>query len=49
MDMAAQAAANKAKQEKIEASNQDKDFKCQMCGKTYLSNPALYLHMKIKH
>lgn len=20
-----------------------------MCGKTYLSNPALYLHMKIKH
>ena len=26
-----------------------KDFVCQYCGKTYLSNPALYLHIKIKH
>lgn len=22
---------------------------CNLCGKTYLSSPALYLHMKIKH
>ena len=28
---------------------QTKDFQCTQCGKTYLSNPALYLHMKIKH
>lgn len=26
-----------------------RDFLCQICGKTYLSNPALYLHMKVKH
>lgn len=26
-----------------------RDFLCQLCGKTYLSNPALYLHMKVKH
>ena len=28
---------------------QTKEFMCTHCGKTYLSNPALYLHMKIKH
>jgi len=28
---------------------ENRDFECQVCGKTYLSNPALYLHMKIKH
>ena len=27
----------------------NKEFQCTKCGKTYLSNPALYLHMKIKH
>jgi hypothetical protein len=27
----------------------NKEFQCAKCGKTYLSNPALYLHMKIKH
>jgi hypothetical protein len=26
-----------------------RDFLCTICGKTYLSNPALYLHMKVKH
>ena len=26
-----------------------RDFMCSICGKTYLSNPALYLHMKVKH
>lgn len=33
----------------INPLNQTRDFVCQMCGKTYLSSPALYLHMKIKH
>jgi len=33
----------------MNANGQQRDFVCQMCGKTYLSNPALYLHMKIKH
>ena len=26
-----------------------RDFLCQICGKSYLSSPALYLHMKTKH
>ena len=26
-----------------------REFVCQLCSKTYLSSPALYLHMKIKH
>ena len=26
-----------------------RDFRCQICNKTYLSNPALYLHVKTKH
>eukprot|EP00347_Sterkiella_histriomuscorum_P022729 403337381 len=26
-----------------------RDFLCQLCGKSYLSSPALYLHMKTKH
>jgi len=26
-----------------------REFICQLCCKTYLSSPALYLHMKIKH
>ncbi len=29
--------------------NNGRDFMCSICGKTYLSNPALYLHMKVKH
>lgn len=28
---------------------ENREFQCQVCGKSYLSNPALYLHMKIKH
>lgn len=28
---------------------ENREFVCQLCGKAYLSNPALYLHMKIKH
>ena len=30
-------------------SMENREFPCQMCGKAYLSNPALYLHMKLKH
>ena len=26
-----------------------RDYKCQVCDKSYLSNPALYAHMKNKH
>ena len=26
-----------------------RDFKCQICEKTYLSYPAMYTHMKNKH
>ena len=29
--------------------NEGRDFKCQICEKTYLSNPAMYNHMKNKH
>ena len=32
-----------------EAMADSREFACQMCGKAYLSNPALYLHMKLKH
>ncbi len=28
---------------------ENREFLCQLCGKAYLSNPALYLHQKIKH
>ena len=26
-----------------------RDFKCQVCDRTYLSYPAMYTHMKNKH
>ena len=32
-----------------EGADGSREFVCQLCNKTYLSNPALYLHMKIKH
>ena len=28
---------------------QTRDFKCQVCERTYLSYPAMYTHMKNKH
>ena len=31
-----------------EETETERDFNCG-CGKTYLSYPALYLHLKIKH
>jgi len=30
-------------------ANQSRDHHCQYCGKSYLSAPALYLHVKSKH
>ena len=33
----------------IEDKGQTRDFKCQVCERTYLSYPAMYTHMKNKH
>jgi len=37
---------------KVRRSRHDmtgRDFKCQICDRTYLSYPAMYTHMKNKH
>ena len=41
------AGASKARRSRYETNG--RDFKCQVCEKTYLSYPAMYTHMKNKH
>ena len=38
---------NKQRRSRYETNG--RDFKCQICEKTYLSYPAMYTHMKNKH
>lgn len=41
--------APNSNKEKIKGSKKNNVFKCNKCGKTYLSYPALYTHNKLKH
>ena len=34
---------------RVRGEGATRDFKCQVCDRTYLSYPAMYTHMKNKH